>query len=182
MIKKWHQELPGNKRKKEKNQVKKLPKDVFHNAERQDKATQSSRYRIPLTSNSDAAVLNKTETMGDARIKVDKIHWYVPHYTHSLPQYGILSKQILSKTSTELRYFERPFFRIDVIDQNFWIFELDSQQNLNVPLWIVVGFQPRDGQSSQNLGNDNFCRLPVTGSQCIIGTKKNMQMHSYFLT
>ena len=58
----------------------------------------------------DEAVLDTAPEIADARIKMDHIHWYVPQYTPSSPQNGILSKQILSKTPTELRYIERCFY------------------------------------------------------------------------
>ena len=51
-------------------------------------------------------------------------------------------------------------------------FELGSQENINDPIWIIIGFQQRDNQDSQNWKNDVFCRLPVTSCQCIIGTEK----------
>ena len=56
--------------------------------------------------------------------------------------------------------------------QNKWNFELGSQETMNVPIWIIRGFQQQDRQVSPNLCNDSFCRLPVVSSQCIIGTKK----------
>ena len=40
-----------------------------------------------------------------------------------------------------------------------------------VPIWIIIGFQQRDRQDSQNMKNDAFCRLPVVNAQCIIGTE-----------
>ena len=40
---------------------------------------------------------------------------------------------------------------------------------MNVPIWIIIGFQQQDRQNSQNLNNDTFCRLPVVSAQCIIG-------------
>ena len=43
---------------------------------------------------------------------------------------------------------------------------------MNVPIWITPGFQQRDRQESQNLNDDNFCRLPVSGRQAIFGTEK----------
>ena len=43
---------------------------------------------------------------------------------------------------------------------------------MNVPIWIIIGFQQRDRQDSQNLINDTFCRLPVVSAQCFIGTEK----------
>ena len=43
---------------------------------------------------------------------------------------------------------------------------------MNVPIWIIIGFQQRGRQDSQNLKKDTFCRLSVTSCQCIIGTEK----------
>ena len=50
-------------------------------------------------------------------------------------------------------------------------FELGSHESMNVPIWVIIGFQQRDGQDSQNLINYTFCRLTVTSAQCIIGTE-----------
>ena len=60
----------------------------------------------------------------------------------------------------------------EVKNQNLWNFELGSHENMNVPIWIIIAFQQRDRQNSQNLNNDTFCRLPVVSAQCIIGTEK----------
>ena len=57
-------------------------------------------------------------------------------------------------------------------NQNLGNFELGSQEPMNVPIWIILGFQQRDRQDSQNLNNETFCRLPVTSCQCLIGTEK----------
>ena len=56
-------------------------------------------------------------------------------------------------------------------NQNLWNFELLSQESMIVPLLIIVGFQQRDRQDSQNLKNNTFCRLPVTSAQCMIGNE-----------
>ena len=61
------------------------------------------------------------------------------------------------------------FFMQQVNNQNVWNFELGIQENMNVPIWIIMGFQQQDRQDSQNF---NTCRLPVVSAQCIIGTKK----------
>ena len=83
-----------------------------------------------------------------------------------------MSEQILSKTRSQLRYDERPLFIKEVNNQNFWNFELGSQESMNVPIWFNTGFQQRERQNSQNLNNDKFCRLPVNSCQCIKGTEK----------
>ena len=60
----------------------------------------------------------------------------------------------------------------EVNTQNFWTFELGTQEGINVPIWIIVGFQQMDRQNNQNLNNDTFVRLPVISAQCIMGTEK----------
>ena len=60
----------------------------------------------------------------------------------------------------------------EVNNRNVWNSELGSHENMNVPIWIIIGFQQRDRQDSQNLNNDTFCRPPVVSAQCIIGTEK----------
>ena len=147
-------------------------KDIFGFAEGQEKATYGLGYKLTLTRNKDEAVIDKVAGIADARIKIDHIHWYVPHYTPSMSQQGVMSKQLLSKTATELRYVERSVFMKDVNNQNLWNFELGSQKNMNIPIWIIIGFQQQDRQDSQNLNNDTFCRLPVVSAQCVIGTEK----------
>ena len=147
-------------------------KDVFGFAEHQEKATFGLGYNLTLTRNKDEVVIDKVNGIAEARIKIDHIHWYVPHYTPSMSQQGIMSKQILNKTPTELRYVERSVFMKEVNNQNLWTFELGSQQNMNVPIWIIIGFQQQDRQDSQNLNSDTFCRLPVVSAQCVIGTEK----------
>ena len=42
---------------------------------------------------------------------------------------------------------------------------------MNVPIWIIIGFQQRDRQDSQNVNNDIFCRLPVVSAQCFLSTE-----------
>ena len=165
-------EMTDNKRVKGKYHVKIMLKHIFGFAEHQEKATYGLGYKLTLTRSKDDAVIDKAGGIADARIRIDHIHWYVPHYTPSIQQQSILSKQILTKTPTELRYVERSVFMKEVNNQNLWNFELGSHENMNVPIWIIVGFQQRDRQDSQNLNNDTFCRLPVVSTQCIIGTEK----------
>ena len=43
---------------------------------------------------------------------------------------------------------------------------------MNIPIWIIKGFQQQDRQDSQNLNDDTFCRLPAVSAQCVIGTEK----------
>ena len=165
-------EMTNNKRVKGKYHIRIMLKDVFGFAEGQEKATYGLGYKLTLTRSKDEAVIDKVAGIAEARIKIDPIHWYVPHYTPSISQQAITSKQILNKTPTELRYVERSVFMKEVHNQNLWNFELGSQENMNVTIWIIIGFQQEDRQDSQNLNNDSFCRLPVVSAQCVIGTEK----------
>ena len=47
-----------------------------------------------------------------------------------------------------------------------------SHQGMKFPITIIVGFQEKDKQNSQNLNNETICRLSVTNAQCIIETEK----------
>ena len=76
--------------------------DIFGFAERQEKATYGLGYKLNVTRNKDKAAINKAPGIADARTKIDHIHWYVPHYTPSIQQQGILSNQISNRTPTEL--------------------------------------------------------------------------------
>ena len=164
-------ELAQNKNRKRKYHVRIMLKDILGFAEHQEKATYGLGYKLTLTRSKDEAVIDKVAVIADARIKSDHILWHVPHYTPSVQQQSILSEQILNKKPKQLRYVERSVFLKDVNNQKLWNFELGSLENMNVPIWIIIGFQQQDRKDSQNLNNDTFCRLPVVSAQCVIGTE-----------
>ena len=103
-------ELTSNKNMKGKYHLRIMLKDVLGFAEHHQKVTYGLSYKLTLTGKKDEAVTDKAAGIVDTTIKIDHIHWYVPHFTPSIEQQGILSKQILSKTPTELKYFERSVF------------------------------------------------------------------------
>ena len=115
--------------------------------------------------------MNKDNATNIGKIKINSIELYVPHYTPSISQQAILSRKILSKTPTELQYVKRYVFMKEVNTENFWTFELGTQEGKNILIWYIVGFQHKDRQGSQNL-NNIFYRTPVTSAQCIIGTER----------
>ena len=165
-------ELTNKKTRKGKYHVRIYSKDVFGFAEYQEKGTYGLGYKLTLTRNTDNAVLNKNNAINNGRIKINAIERYVPHYTPSMQQQSILSKQILNKTPTEINYPERSVFMKEVNTQNFWTFELGTQEGINIPTWIFVAFQQNDRQHDQNLNNDTFVRLPVISAQVVIGTER----------
>ena len=75
-------------------------RDVFDFADHEGKATYGLSYDLTLTRNEDYVFLNKAEDIVDARINIDFIDWYVPQYTPSNQQQGILSRETLIKTPT----------------------------------------------------------------------------------
>ena len=147
-------------------------KDVLGYAEHQEKATYGLGYRFILTRITDNAVLNKGNTVTNAKVKINSLDWYVPHYTVNLEDYTKLMTQIKKNTPTLLHYVERSVFMKEVKTQNLWTFELGTQEGINVPIWIFIAFQQSDRQNDLNLNNDTFYRPPVTSAQCIIGTEK----------
>ena len=165
-------ELTINKTQKGKYHIRIYLKDVFGFAEYQDKGTYGLGYKLTLTRNTNNAVLNKDNAINIGRIKINAIEWYVPHYTPSMHQQSILSKQIINKTPTEIKYPERSVFMKEVNTQNFWTSGLRTQENINIPSWIFVAFQQNDRQHDQNLNNDTCVRLPVISAQVIIGTER----------
>ena len=111
-------ELTKNKSRKGKYPVKIYLKDVFGFAGWQKKGTYGLGYKLTLTRKTDDAVLNKSIAINNGKIKINAIEWYVPHYTPSMQQQNITSKQILNKTPTEIECPERSSFMKEVNTQN----------------------------------------------------------------
>ena len=165
-------ELSNNETQKVKYHVRFYLSDVFGFVEYQEKATYGLGYKLTLTRNTDNAVLNKGNAINYGKIKINAIEWYVPLYTPSMQQQSILSIQIINKTPTQIQYPERSVFMKEVNTQNFWTFELGTQEGINIPTWIFVVFQQNDRQNDQNINNDAFVSFPVICAQVVIGTEK----------
>ena len=138
----------------------------------QEKGTYGLGYKVTFTRNTDNAVLNKDNAVVVGRVKINSLDWYVPHYSPNLEEYTNLMTQIKKNSPTLHHYPERSVFMKDVNTQNLWIFELGTQERINVPIWIFVAPQQNDRQHDQNLNNDTFIRLAAISAQCIIGTEK----------
>ena len=164
--------LTNYKTQKGKYHVRIYLKDVFGFAEYQEKAIYGLGYKLTLTRNTDNAVLIKDNAITNGKIKINAMEWFVPHYTPSMQQQSILSKQIINKTPTQIQYPEGSVFMKQVNTRNFWTFELGTQEGINIPTWIFVVFQENDRQQDQNLNNDTFVRLPVISVQVVIGTER----------
>ena len=166
------QELTTNETQKVKFHLRIYLKDVFGFAEYQETGTFGLFYRLTLTRNTVNAVLKKENATNNAKNKINGIEWYDPHYIPCLEEYNKLMNQVSKKTPTNIHYPERFVFMKEVNTQNFWTFELGTQDGVNVPIWVYVAFQDHDRQHDQNLNNKIFYRLPVSSVQCIIGTER----------
>ena len=133
-------------------------KGIFGSAEYQEKGTYGRGYKLTLTRNTDNAVLNKGNAINKGKIKIVAIEWYVHHYTISLDQYLVLMTQIVDKTPTQLRYPERSVFMKEVNTQNFWTFELGTQECISIPILIFTVLRQSKREHDQNLNSDTFCR------------------------
>ena len=87
-------ELTANKSVKGRYHLKNLLKGVFGFAECQKKLLMVLNM---ITRSKDDAITDKTGGIADARIRIDHIHWYVPHYTPSIQQQSIFSNQKFKK-------------------------------------------------------------------------------------
>ena len=115
--------------------------------------------------------MSKDNSINKTKTKINAIEGYAPHYTRSISNQAIISNQILSKSPTQLQNGERSVFMKEMNTQNLWTFELVTP-GINVPIWMIVGFQKRERQDSQNLNKDTFYMPPVTIAQCVISTVK----------
>ena len=79
-------ELTVNKNIKGKYHIRIYLKDIFEFAAHQEKETYGLGYKLTLTRYTDNAVLNKDNAVGNGRIKINNLDWYVPHYSPNLEQ------------------------------------------------------------------------------------------------
>ena len=172
-------ELTNNKNVKGKYHVRIYLKDVFGFAEHQEKATYGLGYKLTLTRISDNAVLKKADATILGKVKIKAIECYVPHYTASMSQQAVLSDQIVNSIPTELQYIERSVFMKEVNTQNLWNFELGTQEGIDVPIWIIIGFQQQDRRNSQNEKNDPFYRPSVTSAQALLEQRSTLILVFY---
>ena len=133
-------ELSNNKSIEGKYHIRTYLKDIFGFAEHQQKGTYGLGYKLTLTRSTDNAVLNKAAGTSNAKVKINSLDWYVPHYSPNLEEYNKLMNQIRKNSPTLLHYPERSFFMKEVNTQNLWTFELGTQEGIKVTIWIFVAF------------------------------------------
>ena len=130
-------ELAPNKNTKSEYHLRIVLKDVFGFAEHQEKSIVGLNYKLTLAKSKHDVVIVKAAVIAVARNNIDHFYWYVPQCFPSIQQQGLLSKQIISKTPTELKYNERSFFKKEMKNRNLWNFELGSQESIKVDNYRV---------------------------------------------
>ena len=60
----------------------------------------------------------------------------------------------------------------EVKNQKTWQFQIGVEEGIDIPIFIIFGFQKQERENSQNPNNDTFIRLPVTSAQYPIGSEK----------
>ena len=138
----------------------------------QEKITYGLGYSLTLKRYNNNDPIIRDNGVDAAKINIEDISWYVPHYTPSMENQQLVMNQVLDKDPTELYYMERIVFRKDVNTNNNWTFELGSSGE-STPSFIIVGFQARNKIDSQTLDNAIFDRLPVSNAVCKIGSEKS---------
>ena len=84
------QELTNNKNVKGKYHHKWCSKIFLDLPNTRKRATYGLGYKLTLTRNKDDAIIDKAAGIADVRNKIDHNHWYIPHYTPSIQQQGVL--------------------------------------------------------------------------------------------
>ena len=132
------QELTNHKTEKGTFFVRIKSKDLFGFAD-QEKIIYGLGYTLTLKRNNNNDPIIRTAGVEAAKVVVEDISWYIPHWVPNLENQQLVLNQILTKDPTELYYTERTVFRKDVNTNNNWKFELgDSGESL--PIFVIVGF------------------------------------------
>ena len=164
------QELTNNKNEKGTFFVRIKLKDLFGFAD-QEKITYGLGYTLTLKRNTNNDAILRGAGVDAAKVVIKDIGWYIPHYVPSLENQQLVMDQILDKDPTELSYTERIIFRKDVNTNSNWTFELGSS-GIELPTFVIVGFQARNKIDSQVHDNAVFDRLPISNAVCKIGSEK----------
>ena len=109
--------LNNNKKIEDKFILRVFFKDVFGFGEHQKTATYGLGYKVTLKRNTNNAVINKDNATNEAKVKINSLSCYVPHYSPSLEEYIKLLNQITRRIPTQLHYPEKSVFKKQVITQ-----------------------------------------------------------------
>ena len=115
----------------------------------------------------------------DAKIEIKDIAWYVRHDTPSFDNISLVNGHILAKKNTEYSYVARTVSSKQVNSNNKWRMEIGSLSGIDIPIYVIVGFQSqaRTGPN-QRQNNAIFDRVDVIEASCNIGSVRYPE-HEY---
>ena len=91
-------ELTNNKNVKDKYHDRIYLRELSGFAEFQEKGTYGLGYRLVLTRDTDDGVVNKAAAVANAKVIINSLDWYIPHYRPNLEEYTKLMVQIEKKS------------------------------------------------------------------------------------
>ena len=98
-------ELSHNESIKGKYHIRIYLKNIFRFVGYQEKGTFGLGNKLTLTRSTDNAVLNKAAATNNAKVKINSLDWYVPHYSPNLEEYNKLMNQIKKNSPTLFHCF-----------------------------------------------------------------------------
>ena len=66
---------------------------------------------------------------------------FLPHYTPNCHQQTLVGQHVISRSPTQISYIERDVSLKNVDAQNTWSFEIRVKSCIDVPAYVIVGFQ-----------------------------------------
>ena len=147
-------------------------KDIFGYVYHQDKITYGLGYILKLRTADHANAIFRT--IADvAKLTINDISLYVSHYTPSVENQTLVTNVVLNKEPITMGYVERKVFTKQVNTNSSWNFELGVEAGMQLPIYVIVGFQSADRLGpAQTQNNGVFDQLPIIEAYCKIGSVK----------
>jgi hypothetical protein len=151
--------------------------DVFGFCEYQDKITYGLGYTLILkrgdAQGNGALFRLHATTAAVAKIVIKDISWYVAHYTPSLESQATISQMLADKSTTTMSYIQKYVTEKLVNTSSNWSFELGVEAGLDIPIYVIVGFQSQARQGpSQTANNGVFDQLDIISASVKIGSER----------
>ena len=146
--------------------------EIFGFALHQDKITYGFGFSLTLKRASNDNAIYRT--IGDAaKIVIKDIALNVPHYTTSLENQLLVTEHVNNNKLTNMSYIERVMSTKSVDSNSNWTFELGVEAGMDIPIYVIVGFQTaaRIGPD-QTQNNGVFDILDVIGASLKIGSER----------
>ena len=146
--------------------------EIFGFALHQDKITYGLGFSLTLKRASNDNAIYRT--IGHAgKIIIKDIALNVPHYTPSLENQLLVTEHVNSSSLTNMSYIERVMSTKSVDGNNTWTFELGVEAGMDIPIYVIVGFQTANRIGpDQTQNNGIFDRLDVIGASLKNGSER----------